>query len=122
MELSDRLRGVRKEAGVSQLEFAKSLGLQQGSYSGLETGAKKTLSGAVRELLQLQFGINPTWLETGEGVKYINGYAPKKATDSLVKETEVLYQKEVEKVDPWAIIKSQQDTINKLTEMLYNKE
>jgi len=78
MELSDRLREIRRELGESQEVFAKNLGLKQGSYSGLETGAKKTLSGAVKELLAIQYGVNHKWLETGEGSKFLAGYVLKK--------------------------------------------
>jgi len=73
MELSDRLRKVRKDLGLSQLDFAKSIGLKQGSYSGLETGAKKALSNAVKELLVLQYGVSIDWLESGEGNMYMSG-------------------------------------------------
>jgi transcriptional regulator with XRE-family HTH domain len=99
MDLSGRLRTVRKALELNQSDFAKSLGIKQGSYSGLETGAKKTLSGAVRELLHLQYGVNVSWLETGEGEMFLD----KLSVSEVLKEPEAEYKKETP--DPYKRIK-----------------
>jgi transcriptional regulator with XRE-family HTH domain len=70
MELSERLRIIRKELKYTQSEFSESIGLKQGSYSALETGAKHVLSSAVKELLQVKHNINIEWLLSGKGSKY----------------------------------------------------
>jgi phage repressor protein C with HTH and peptisase S24 domain len=67
MELSERLKLLRKTLGLNQEDFATSIGLKQGSYSDLERGRNKNLSESVLKLIQLNYKVNPSWLLTGEG-------------------------------------------------------
>jgi transcriptional regulator with XRE-family HTH domain len=62
MELSERMLVIRNHFNLNQTVFANSLGLEQGSYSGIETGRTKTLSKSVLKLLEVTYNINPEWL------------------------------------------------------------
>lgn len=49
------LRPLRISLGLTQEEFAKELGLLRGSYSDLERGKVKEISGSVQQILQSKF-------------------------------------------------------------------
>lgn len=53
---------IREKTGLSQLEFAKSIGLEQGSYSGLESGKKGSLTKQTALLLKLVYRVNMDYL------------------------------------------------------------
>lgn len=65
MELKDRLKQARKQAGLTQADTARRVGLAQGTYSALERGESKSTAKVV-QIAEL-FGVNPHWLATGEG-------------------------------------------------------
>lgn len=68
MNLSDRLKKVRKHFKLSQVDFAKSIGMKQGSYSDIERGRNKGLSNTTIENIAKNYNLlNIDWLLTGEG-------------------------------------------------------
>jgi transcriptional regulator with XRE-family HTH domain len=79
-EIGERIHQVRKETGLSQAKFAKSLGLKgSGWISELEAGIKKP-SDVLLIAIKALYKINPEWITTGRGNKYIfdeHGYPHK---------------------------------------------
>lgn len=65
--MKERIRAIR--GNQTQPEFAKSLNVSLGSVQGWEYGFGKP-SFAMRKLICTTYGINQTWLETGEGEMY----------------------------------------------------
>ena len=66
MELKDRLKRARKNAGLTQKDIEKNIpNMKQSTYSELERGLSKSTSRIV-DLASL-FKVNPEWLATGEG-------------------------------------------------------
>lgn len=66
MELKDRLKLARKNAGITQAKVAEAItGLSQPAYSELERGVSKSTSKIV-ELASL-YKVNPEWLSSGIG-------------------------------------------------------
>ena len=65
MEYSERLKAARKHASLSQAELAKRLGINQTSISDLERG--KSQSSTHTASIARHCGVNPYWLERGEG-------------------------------------------------------
>jgi len=65
-QIGPRIRRIRKDANLSQLEFAKKLSRTQGHISKLETNEAYP-SGDLLVLICLKFGINSRWLIEGEG-------------------------------------------------------
>ena len=66
MELKDRLKLARKNAGITQAQVAEAItGLSQPAYSELERGVSKSTSKIV-ELASL-YKVNPEWLSSGIG-------------------------------------------------------
>ena len=66
MELKERLKLARKNAGITQAQVAEAInGLSQPAYSELERGVSKSTSKIV-ELASL-YKVNPEWLSSGIG-------------------------------------------------------
>lgn len=65
--LSERLVVARTEAGLSQEDVAREIGMAQPSYSALETGKSQSTS-KIGSLARL-YGVDAYWLETGHGDK-----------------------------------------------------
>ena len=66
--MKERIRAVRGKK--TQLEFAKSLNVSLGSVQAWEYGLNNP-SAAMRRFICETYGINKTWLETGEGEMYV---------------------------------------------------
>lgn len=66
MELSTRLKQIRKAVSLTQDEFSKRLGLKRNTIATYETGrltpSDRTISDICRE-----FGVSEAWLRTGTG-------------------------------------------------------
>ncbi len=65
MELKDRLKQARKNAGLTQVELAERAGIKQASVSEIERGLTRT-SGYLVKLAQI-CGVDPVWLSDGSG-------------------------------------------------------
>ena len=64
--MKDRLKAVRLALGYSQEGFAEKLGISRSAVSLYESGARNMGAPLIR-MLCTTFGVNRTWLETGEG-------------------------------------------------------
>jgi repressor LexA len=65
-ETGDRIRKARIALGLTQKQFAASLGIVQGFLSGIETG-RKGPSDTLLIALSHTHGIDPGWLKDGNG-------------------------------------------------------
>jgi transcriptional regulator with XRE-family HTH domain len=65
-ELLERLRQIRRYNAMNQTEFAKKIGINQSTYSGIENG-RETITDRNIKLICLTFDVNETWLRTGQG-------------------------------------------------------
>lgn len=68
--INERIKLIRKNAGLTQEKFAKVLGTVQNTITGYETG-KRNPSGSVIALICKEFNINEEWLRTGHGEMYL---------------------------------------------------
>ena len=64
MTVGDRLKKIRKEQGLTQLELQKLSGVKQGTIGAIERGflKKSTFLLPLADAL----GIDPIWLDTGK--------------------------------------------------------
>lgn len=65
-----RLKAVRKAVGLTQQEFADRLGIKRGAVANYEIGRNDPID-AVISLICREFGVNETWLRTGEGEMFM---------------------------------------------------
>lgn len=67
--IKDRIKLVRKKAGLTQEQFAKKIGTVQNTITGYETG-RRNPSGSAITLICKEFNINENWLRYGHGDMY----------------------------------------------------
>lgn len=80
-----RLKQFRLFCNCSREVFAKTLELQQGSYSNLENG-RRSLTYHSLKVLVFKFSLNPIWFITGEGDLIFEKDKPlKKSEDQDIK-------------------------------------
>lgn len=68
--MKERIKLVRKNAGLTQSEFAQKLGLSRQMVAQVETGTNVFSDRSVRDLCRI-FGVDETWLRTGSGDPYV---------------------------------------------------
>lgn len=61
-----RLKEIRKYLDLTQIEFAKLLGISNGHVSDMEK-ERKNITEPMIQLLSLKFDVNENWLRTGKG-------------------------------------------------------
>lgn len=95
MNIGSRLKSIREELNIAQGNFALSIGLEQGSYSDLERGKTKKISKSVALLLELIYGINIDYLNSGKGEKIKSGAiseSPKENSNQKIVDENEYYQ------------------------------
>ena len=66
-DLGTRVRLARIEKRMTQKQLAKAVGISQSTLGALELGNNKSTKAIVSVARVLD--VNPTWLETGKGIK-----------------------------------------------------
>ena len=64
--LNERIKAVRKAAGLNQATFGSKIGIGMSAVSLLESGTNNPSDQTIR-LICSEFGISRHWLETGDG-------------------------------------------------------
>ena len=70
--ISERIKQIRKEAGLTQAEFAKRALLSVDGVSQIERGVYPPSAKSI-ELICREFSVRREWLETGEGPVHLEG-------------------------------------------------
>lgn len=68
--LNERIKKIRKDADMTQEEFACKLGVKRNTVATYEMG-RSDPSNAALSLICREFSVNEQWLRTGEGEPYI---------------------------------------------------
>lgn len=71
MDISDRLRAILNNSGLSQSEFADKIGTTQATLSR-QLNNKHKIDKQVALAIKAEFGVNPNWLLTGEGDMFLS--------------------------------------------------
>ena len=64
--MKDRIKQLRKTVGLTQQAFADKLGIKQNTVALYEMGRSGVSDGIITSICR-EFGVNETWLRTGEG-------------------------------------------------------
>lgn len=64
--MKDRIKKIRKELGLNQVDFGDKIGITGGAVSLIESGINNPSEIVLRGICR-SFGISRAWLETGEG-------------------------------------------------------
>lgn len=68
--MKDRIKQVRKSAGITQQELADSLGLKQNTIAMYEIGRIVPSDRTIADICRI-YNVNEVWLRTGEGDMFI---------------------------------------------------
>ena len=66
MGIETRVKEVRKHLGMTQTEFGEALGVSRDVINSYERG-RVTPTQTFLDLLCMKYGVDPIWMETGEG-------------------------------------------------------
>ena len=66
MGMETRVKEVRKHLGMTQTEFGDALGVSRDVINSYERG-RVTPTQTLLDLLCMRYGVDPIWMETGEG-------------------------------------------------------
>lgn len=69
MELKDRIKSIRKENKLTQVEFGESIGVKGNTITNYETGLRNPTDAVIKSICRI-YNINEEWLRTGEGEMY----------------------------------------------------
>ena len=83
--INERFKQVRKVLGISQKEFANTLGIGLTTLKDYEKGKFPPKTEVIQKLTHL-FNINPTWLLTGQGSMFLEVEEPKDDKERIIKE------------------------------------
>ena len=64
--MNNRIKLIRKEAGLTQAEFGLRIGLKQNSVAQMESAGRAPSNAVILSICK-EFRINEEWLRTGEG-------------------------------------------------------
>ena len=78
--MNERIKQIRKEFGLSQVEFGKRIGISDAAVSKIESG-KNTPAETTIKLICKEFRISDVWLLRGEGPMKLD---ERPSTDALV--------------------------------------
>lgn len=68
--MNERLKELRKSLGLTQQEFAERLGIKRNAVANYEVG-RNAPADMVISLICREFGVNETWLRTGDGPQFV---------------------------------------------------
>lgn len=68
--MKDRIKQIRKEAGLTQVEFGEKLGVKGNTVTGYETGLRNPTDAVILSICR-EFGVNEEWLRTGTGEIFV---------------------------------------------------
>lgn len=71
MTEGERIKEIRKENRMTLEQFGNVLGVTKVAISNIENG-KRNVTEQMRKSICREFNIDPIWLSTGEGDKYID--------------------------------------------------
>ena len=82
MEFSERLKNLRKEAGLTQVDVAEKLGISQPAYASWERGIKKPTQDNLVKLSKILY----------VSVDYLLGNTENRQTNDVLEDIELLFR------------------------------
>ena len=82
MEFSERLKKLRKEAGLTQVDVAEKLGISQPAYASWERGVKKPTQENLIKLSKILY----------VSVDYLLGNTESKQTSDVLEDIELIFR------------------------------
>lgn len=71
-QLKERIKQVRKDFKLTQVEFGEKIGVKGNTITNYENGLRNPTDAVILSICR-EFSVNEHWLRTGEGEPYIKG-------------------------------------------------
>ena len=84
--MNERIKQVRKTLKLNQAEFGKRIGLKQSTITAYECGNRTPLNTVVTAICKT-FGVDETWLRTGEGEMFVE--SPDNVVDAVAEKLDL---------------------------------
>lgn len=68
--MGDRIKQIRLEAGLTQMQFAERIGLSRNYIALIETGSRDPSERTISDICR-EFGVSLAWLQTGDGEMFL---------------------------------------------------
>lgn len=89
MEIKDRIKLIRKEKKLTQVEFGDVIGVKGNTVTNYETGLRNPTDAVVKSICR-EFNVSEDWLRTGEGEMF----SPLDRQDQIANLTATLFKGE----------------------------
>lgn len=70
MNINSRVKTVRNQLGLTQIEFGRKTGISQGHLTSIEND-KRTVTEKTLKVICATFNVNEEWLRTGNGEMFV---------------------------------------------------
>lgn len=70
MEIKDRIKLIRKEKKLTQVEFGDVIGVKGNTVTNYETGLRNPTDAVIKSICR-EFNVSEEWLKTGEGEMFL---------------------------------------------------
>lgn len=67
--MKERIKQIRKQNGLTQVEFGKKIGVKGNTVTNYETGLRNPTDAVIKSICR-EFNVNEEWLRTGNGEMY----------------------------------------------------
>ena len=94
----DIIKKIRKELKLNQSEFAEKINVSRSLIGGLEK-EYTALTDRVKEDIIRVYGVNPAYLETGEGEMFLQEPKQKEGIKRLIPKLESLTAEQLESIE-----------------------
>lgn len=94
----DIIKKIRKELELNQSEFAEKINVSRSLIGGLEK-EYTALTDRVKEDIIRVYGVNPAYLETGEGEMFLQEPKQKEGIKRLIPKLESLTVEQLESIE-----------------------
>lgn len=94
----DIIKKIRKELKLNQSEFAERINVSRSLIGGLEK-EYTALTDRVKEDIIRVYGVNPAYLETGEGEMFLQEPKQKEGIKRLIPKLESLTVEQLESIE-----------------------
>ena len=94
----DMIKKIRKELGLNQKNFGDALGLSQSQIGSIEKGYRALTDRTKNDIIR-EYGVNPTYLETGEGEMFVQVPKLTEAIARLIPKLESLTVEQLESIE-----------------------
>ena len=117
----ERVKQIMKTLGLTQVKMSEQIGIQQSHISRYLTGSLEISDGFCYQII-CQYGINPRWMEYGEGRMFLTNEYPTSEEGSVpeMREELAIYRKTLNNLND--IVERQNRRMDELELQVKNKQ